>query len=182
GGAGDPVGHLSGAGDDDTAGFAAVRRDLPAVDQAGANLHALFVVDWLAGGEHVAVLGEVPVDVEDDIALLAKLGTAAILPVEPQVLVELVEPEVDVDLIAEITGRESHRLPDPVDEVVSEHVADDLQRRSLVPLVRRGVGALDSVHRGVDEAEDVVENLLVASPVERELAGALLIVGVDGIE
>src|SRR5699024_3469561 len=58
GGAEDPVGHLSGAADDDTAGFAAVRRDLPAVDQAGANLHALFVVDWLAGGEHIAVLGE----------------------------------------------------------------------------------------------------------------------------
>src|SRR5699024_9706042 len=105
GGAEDPVGHLSGAADDDTAGFAAVRRDLPAVDQARANLHALFVVDRLAGGEHVAVLGEVAVDVEDDIALLATLGTAAILPVEPQVLVELVKPEVEVDLSAEVRER-----------------------------------------------------------------------------
>src|SRR5699024_1137294 len=54
-GAEDTVSHLAGAADDDTAGLAAVRRDLPTVDQAGANLHALFVVDWLAGGEHVAV-------------------------------------------------------------------------------------------------------------------------------
>src|SRR5699024_11585480 len=86
------------------------------------------------------------------------------------------------DLIAEVPRREDHGLADPVDEVVSEYVADNLQRRALVPLVSRGIGALDGVHRGVDEAEDVVEDLLVASPVERELAGALLIVGVDGIE
>src|SRR5699024_9970932 len=109
----DTVSHLAGATDDDTAGFATVRRDLPAVDQARAHLDPLVVVDGLAGGEHVAVLGEVPVDVEDDIGLLAKLGTAAILPVEPQVLVELVKPEVDVDLIAEVPRREDHGLADP---------------------------------------------------------------------
>ena len=98
-----------------------------------------------------------------------------------EVLVDLVEPERHVDLVPHVAGGERHRHTDPLDQVVVHHVADDLERRSGVPLLLHRVGALNRVERRVDEANDVVHESLVIAAVERELT-ATGVVGVDGVD
>src|SRR5690606_21120185 len=91
GGPGDAVSGLAGTTDDDTVRFAPVGGDLPPLKKARLDLNDLLMMLRLAGSENELVGLEIPVDVDDDVAVFAELGAAAVEAVLVEVAVDLVE-------------------------------------------------------------------------------------------